>query len=80
MSRETRSCKTHALTLSEVELHTAVDAPLGKTSSSVCALAKSLLPATGKNMLRSSAYKRMRSDLKHEKTSFMKKIKSKSPK
>jgi hypothetical protein len=30
MSRETRSCKTHALTLSQVELHPVVDAPLGK--------------------------------------------------
>jgi hypothetical protein len=33
MSRETRSCKTHAFTLSQVELHPAIDAidaPLGK--------------------------------------------------
>jgi hypothetical protein len=30
MSLETRSCKTHALTLFQVELHPAVDAPLGK--------------------------------------------------
>jgi hypothetical protein len=30
MSRETKSCKTNALTLSKVELHPVVDAPLGK--------------------------------------------------
>jgi hypothetical protein len=30
MSRETRSWKTHALILSQVELHPVVDAPLGK--------------------------------------------------
>jgi hypothetical protein len=30
MSRETRSCKTHAVTLSQVELHPTVDATLGK--------------------------------------------------
>jgi hypothetical protein len=30
MSRETSSCKTHALTLPQVELHPAKDAPLGK--------------------------------------------------
>jgi hypothetical protein len=30
MSCETRPCKTHALTLSQVELHPAVDAPLQK--------------------------------------------------
>jgi hypothetical protein len=38
-----------------------------KTSSSTCVFAKSLLLATGKNILRSSAYKRMRNDLKLEK-------------
>jgi hypothetical protein len=30
MSRETISCKTHAFTFSQVELHPAVDAPPGK--------------------------------------------------
>jgi hypothetical protein len=51
MSRGTRSFKTHALTLFQVELHPAVDAPLEKkTSSSVRTFAKSLLPATGKNI------------------------------
>jgi hypothetical protein len=30
MSRETRSCKIHALTLVQVELHPTVDASLGK--------------------------------------------------
>jgi hypothetical protein len=30
MSRETRSCKTHALTLFQAEQHPTVDAPLGK--------------------------------------------------
>jgi hypothetical protein len=35
--------------LSLVEMHPAFNAPLGKTSSSACAFAKSRLPATGKN-------------------------------
>jgi hypothetical protein len=37
MSRLTRSCKTHAPTLPQVELHPAVKAPLGKKSSSAYA-------------------------------------------
>jgi hypothetical protein len=61
-------------------MHPPVDAPLGKTSSSACAFAKSLLLATGKDIFRSSAYKKKRGDLKHEKKSFMNKIKSKGPK
>jgi hypothetical protein len=78
MSRETRSCKTHALTLSQIELHPDVDAPLGKNIKfSLCICKVTVLPATRKSILRSSAYKRMRSDLKHDKTYIMNKIKSK---
>jgi hypothetical protein len=37
MSRESRSSKTHALTLPQVELHPDVDAPLGKNNKfSLC--------------------------------------------
>jgi hypothetical protein len=43
------SCETQALTLHQVELHPAVNAPpLSKTLISAYAFAKSLLPATGK--------------------------------
>jgi hypothetical protein len=47
MSRELRSCKTHALTLLQVELHPVINAPPRKTSSSACAFAKSLSSPLG---------------------------------
>jgi hypothetical protein len=62
MSREDRSRETHALTLSEFELHPAVDASLGKTSSSTCKII-----SVQKNA----------NELKHENASFMNKLKSK---
>jgi hypothetical protein len=53
-----KSCKTHALTLSQVELHPAIDPLLGKKSSSGCAFAKSLMPATRIFFLRSATQRR----------------------
>jgi hypothetical protein len=61
------------LTLSQVELHPAV----GKNIKFSLRICKATVAA---NRKKSSAYKRMRSDLNHEKTSFMNKIKSKGPK
>jgi hypothetical protein len=74
------ACKTNALTVSQVELHPLSMHHGEKTSSLACAFAKSLLPATGKNILISSAYKRCEVTQHMKETSFNNKIKSKGPK